>query len=61
MSDGFRNYDRWKLASPDDEADNRDDEQLRNERAADRADVMRDRKKDERPKQAKTLGACTDH
>ena len=48
MSDGFRNYDRWKLASPEDEADEREAKRQRDERDADRADVMRDRKKDER-------------
>jgi hypothetical protein len=48
MRDGFRDYDRWKLASPDDETDEREAKRLRDERDADRADVMRDREKDER-------------
>jgi len=52
MRDGFRDYDRWKLASPDDEADDREAKRLRDERDADRADVMRDREKDERRQEA---------
>ena len=46
MRDGFKNYDRWKLASPEDEA-----EALRcriADREADRADEMRDRERDEK-------------
>ena len=52
MRDGFRDYDRWKLASPDDEADEREATRLRDERNADRADVLRDREKDERQQEA---------
>lgn len=52
MKDGFRDYDRWKLASPDDEADEREAKRLRNERDADCADVMREREKDERQQEA---------
>lgn len=52
MRDGFRDYDRWKLASPDDEADEREASRLRDERDADRACVMRDREKDERKQEA---------
>ena len=52
MRDGFKNYDRWKLMSPDDEADEREERRLRAERDADRADVMRDREKDDRHKEA---------
>jgi len=48
MRDGCRNYDRWKLMSPEDGADEREQERLRADRNAERADVMRDREKDER-------------
>jgi hypothetical protein len=47
MQDGFRDYDRWKLMSPEDEADEREQQRLRAERDADRADEMRDREMDE--------------
>lgn len=46
--DGFRNYDRWKLMSPEDEADERERKRLKAEDDMERADVMRDREKDER-------------
>lgn len=46
--DGFRNYDRWKLMSPEDEADERERQRLKAEDDMERADVMRDREKDER-------------
>lgn len=46
--DGFRNYDRWKLMSPEDEADEREFERRKAEDDMGRADVMRDREKDER-------------
>lgn len=52
MRDGFRNYDQWKLASPDDEADEREQRRLRDEARAERADEMRDREKDERRQEA---------
>jgi hypothetical protein len=52
MRDGFRDYDRWKLASPDDEADDREAKRLRDERNMDRADEMRDRERDERRQEA---------
>jgi hypothetical protein len=45
--DGFRNYDRWKLMSPEDEADERERQRQKAEDDMDRADVMRDREKDE--------------
>jgi hypothetical protein len=48
MADGFRNYDRWKLMSPEDEADERELQRQKTEDDMERADVMRDRKKDER-------------
>lgn len=48
MRDGFRNYDKWKLASPDDEADEQEDQRIREECEMDRANEMRDREKDER-------------
>ena len=46
--DGFRNYDRWKLMSPEDEADERERQRLKVEDDMERADEMRDREKDER-------------
>jgi hypothetical protein len=52
MRDGFRDYDCWKLASPDDEADERESKRLRDERDMDRADEMRDRERDERRQEA---------
>ncbi len=48
MADGFRDYDRWKLMSPEDEADERERQRLKAEDDMERADVMRDREKDER-------------
>lgn len=53
MADGFRDYDRWKLASPEDAADERERQRLKAEDDMERADVMRDREKDEKhPRQA---------
>jgi hypothetical protein len=52
MQDGFRGYDRWKLASPDDERDEREAQRRRDEAAIERAEVMRDREKDERQQEA---------
>ena len=48
MADGFRNYDRWKLMSPEDEANERERQRLKAEDDMERADLMRDREKDER-------------
>ena len=47
MRDGFAHYDRWKLMSPEDEEDARDRQRLKEDQEIDRADEMRDRKKDE--------------
>jgi len=47
MRDGFKNYDKWKLASPQDEADDRERQRLKAEQDMDRADEMRDRERDE--------------
>lgn len=44
---GFRNYDAWKLASPDDEADEAERKRLRKQSLEDLADDEYDRKKDE--------------
>jgi hypothetical protein len=52
MRDGFRNYDRWKLMSPEDGADEREQQRIQAERDSERADVMRDREKDDRHKEA---------
>ena len=46
--DGFRDYDRWKLMSPEDEADERERQRLKTEGDMERADEMRDRERDER-------------
>lgn len=46
MRDQFKNYDKWKLASPDDQADEQQRRRLREERQIDRADEIRDRDKD---------------
>lgn len=48
MSDPFRNYDRWKLMSPEDEEDERDRKAQRDYEAMERADDMNDRNKDDR-------------
>ena len=48
MRDGFRNYDKWKLATPYDEADEQENQRLREERDIERADEMRDRERCER-------------
>lgn len=48
MRDGFKDYDRWKLMSPEDEADEREAKRLRDERDMERADELNDREKDER-------------
>lgn len=45
---GFKDYDRWKLMAPEDEADERECQRLKAEDDMERADVMRDREKDER-------------
>jgi len=47
MRDGFKDYDRWKLESPEDEEDRRERQRLKAERDRDTADERRDRKKDE--------------
>lgn len=46
--DGFRDYDRWKLMSPEDKADEREFQRRKAEDDMERADVMRDREKDDR-------------
>ena len=48
MTDGFRNYDRWKLMSLEDEADEQQRQRLKAEDDMERADEMRDRERDER-------------
>lgn len=48
MSDGFRDYDRWKLMSPEDEADERERKRLKAEDDMERADEMRDRQEERR-------------
>ncbi len=52
MRYGFKNYDKWKLASPDDEAEEQEKHRLREEREIDRADEMWDREKDEMRREA---------
>lgn len=52
MRDGFKDYDRWKLASPDDEQEEQESQCRRDDDAAERSDVMRDREKDERRQEA---------
>lgn len=49
MSDPFRNYDAWKLASPDDEAEEAERKRLLKEAKEDQADYEYDRKKDDPP------------
>lgn len=46
MRDEFKNYDRWRLASPDDEAEETERQRLRRERMLDESDERRDREKD---------------
>jgi hypothetical protein len=48
MADGFANYDRWKLMSPEDEQDERDAKRRLRQAMEDRADYEHDREKDER-------------
>jgi hypothetical protein len=38
MTDPFRNYDRWKLQSPEDEEDEREQQREIDERRADKAE-----------------------
>lgn len=45
-NDGFKNYDRWKLMSPEDEENERVRKLEREEYLAEKADYDRDRKKD---------------
>jgi len=47
VPDGFRNYDAWKLMSPDDEKNEREETDRRRESLAEKSDEMRDRQKDE--------------
>ena len=58
MADGFRDYDRWKLASPEDAADERERKRLKAEDNMERADVMRDREKDENPPRQAIAGTA---
>lgn len=48
MNDPFKNYDRWKLMSPEDEIEERERKERIRQREEDMADEMRDRAKDER-------------
>ena len=48
IMDGFKDYDRWKLMSPEDEVDERERQRRKAEDNMERADAMRDREKDER-------------
>jgi hypothetical protein len=48
MKDQFIGYDKWKLMSPEDEQDEMEAARQREENEIERADVMRDREKDER-------------
>jgi len=47
MTDPFRNYDRWKLMSPEDEEDERERRLKIAIAREDMADEMRDRERDE--------------
>lgn len=48
MIDPFKNYDRWKLMSPEDEIEERERKERVRQREEDMADEMYDRAKDER-------------
>lgn len=47
MTDPFKNYDRWKLMSPEDEMDERERRRQIAQAREDMADEMRDRERDE--------------
>ena len=47
MRDQFKNYDRWRLASPEDVAYEREQNRIRESWLAERADDLRNRQKDE--------------
>lgn len=47
MTDPFRNYDAWKLMSPEDEEDERERRRLKRERDEDASDEAYDRWRDE--------------
>lgn len=48
MAGPWRNYDRWKLMSPEDEEDEQERRRIRDERLMDKAEHDRERDKDER-------------
>lgn len=48
MAGAWRNYDRWKLMSPEDEEDEHVRRRIRDERRMDKAEHDRERDKDER-------------
>ncbi len=47
MTDPFKNYDRWKLMSPEDETEERERRERIRQREEDMADEIYDRAKDE--------------
>lgn len=49
---GFRNYDAWKLASPDDEAEEAERKRIHKLHLEERADDEYDRMKDDPPERA---------
>lgn len=53
MADPWRNYDRWKLQSPEREEDERERRRLRDERLMDKAEHDRERDKDERAERSR--------
>lgn len=53
MVDPWRNYDRWKLMSPEDEEDEHERRRLRDERLMGKAEHDRERDKDERAERSR--------
>jgi hypothetical protein len=47
MRNGFKNYDKWKLASPEEVDHEIEKERLRREELQERADEIRDRERDD--------------
>lgn len=53
MADPWRNYDRWKLRSPEDETEELDRRRIRDKRRMGKAEHDRERDKDERAERSR--------
>lgn len=54
MAGAWRNYDRWKLMSPEDEEDEQLRRRVNSDRLRDKAEYDRERDKDERAERNRT-------